>query len=90
MKIGKVINLKDYSFIFNFIKQNKIIITAFILFISGFVLGIYTPEKFEGFKDFFNSVINDFFTIRNEGDILDISISSFSIYVNILIVVFII
>ena len=90
MKIGKVINLKDFSFVFILLKQNKIIIISLILFLSGFIFGIFTPEKYEGFNNFFDAVLKDFFNLRNKGDIFDISVDAFGFYLNILITVFII
>lgn len=90
MKIGKVINLKDFSSIFNFLKQNKYIIISMILFIIGFIFGIFSLLRFEGFKNFFESKLQNFFILRNKGDILDISLSSFGFYLNILISVFIV
>ena len=90
MKIGKVINLKDYSFVIDFLNKNKVILLSLLLFISGFGFGIYSLDKFEGFKTFFESNLNDVISLRKKGDIFDISISSFGFYLNTLINIFII
>lgn len=90
MKIGKVINLKDYGFIFDFFKRNKIIIVSSILFVAGLFLGIFSLEKFEGFFDYFNNRLKEIISLRNEGEILKIFLNSFTFNLNITVSVFII
>lgn len=90
MQIGKVINLKNYrDFIFLF-KKNKVLILFLIFFILGFFIGTVSLDKFQGFKDFFSSRLEEFIKFRTDNSIIKISFDTFIFYLTFIISAFVI
>ncbi len=89
MQLGKVINLNKCGNIIDFFKSNKSVIILLGLFLSGFILGIFSLDTFEGYRDFFAKTVDSFIDIRNNESFFKIFSNSFFGFISYLILFFI-
>ena len=89
MQLGSVINLNKCSSIIDFLKSNKYVIILLCLFLSGFMVGIFSLNNFEGYRDFFTKAVDSFIETRNNNGFLKIFSDSFFRFVSYLILFFI-
>ncbi len=76
MPKGRVISFKGFA-IGEFFRKNYFLITVFLLFVIGIVLGVFLFEKNTVLSDFSKNYMTDFINSRNESSFWGILWSSF-------------
>lgn len=77
MQLGRVVNLKGYSKILSFIKENNILIILLFFFFFGFGFGIFSLNHFDGYITYSQTRLNDFISLRSCEDFFKIFFGSF-------------
>lgn len=77
MQFGKVVSFKDFSSFFVSIKKNITSIVFTLIFLIGFVFGIYSFKKISLISTFFEKALDSFINLRSEESFLNILIDSF-------------
>lgn len=77
MRKGTVLSLKSYNKIFDFIKVNHVLLILTLLFVSGFVTGIFITDKYETIEKWNASFLENFILSRSGKSFWGITIKSF-------------
>ena len=77
MRKGTVVSLKSCNKIFNFLKLNRVLLILTLCFILGFLIGIFTADKYEAVNNFNSTVFENFIANRSDRSFWQIAVKSF-------------
>lgn len=77
MRKGRVLSLKNFNQIIEFVVKNRVLLILSIFFITGFIISVFVSGKYDLFKNWNIALLNDFIDDRSDKTFLSIATKSF-------------
>ena len=77
MRKGRVVSLKNFNQIIEFIIKNRVMLVLSLFFVLGFIIAVIISGKYELLKNWNSALLNDFIADRTDKTFLNIATKSF-------------